>query len=242
MRCDFIKFTDTSTDTDPVSLQFGRKCMAFRLYISVDGTFISHTYYIPDNLYAVWRYQGWSFVAQSGGAYIFESCNYYPEGQEIDATWKTAQAFAIMSFIFGFFLMIGSCVFACAQDNTNVSTRGWLAPFYLLLTLFQGLSLLFMNSNACNSNVQVKYQTETTYAEFPETCSLNTGANLIISATVLWFAAAVSSFGAARMAKTDQGGEDAQADLDAELADKVEAAKVDNEEEAAKGAESGIAQ
>ena len=95
-----------------------------------------------------------------------------------------------------------------------------------------------MSSNACNNNAQVKQQNRLG-SDFPETCSLNTGANLIISATVLWFAAALSSYGAARMAKKDEGGE---ADVDVELADKVEAAKAENEEEAAKVAESGASQ
>ena len=244
MRCDFIKFTDTSTDTDPVSLQFGRKWWGYSIYQR--WIFICYTYkpcyfYILTNPVisgAVWRYQGWSWLASGGGLYVFESCLYYPEEQEIDATWKTAQAFAIITFIWGFFVMIASCVFGCAQGENgpaNVSTaRAWVAPNYLLLTIFQGLTLLLLNSNACNDNFLVEEANDTNPAEFPETCSLNTGANLIISATVLWFAAALASFSSARAAKQESGGE---ADADVELADKAEAAEAETGEEAAKEAE-----
>ena len=232
MRCDFIKFTDTSTD---ISLQFGRKWWGYSIYKRWILFFYLIYYSYPDIiLCAVWRYQGWSWLASGGGLYVFESCLYYPEEQEIDSMWKTAQAFAIIAFIMGLFVMIASCVFACAQDeNANVSTaRAWLAPNYLLLTLFQGLTLLLLNSNACKDNFLVQGATATNpTANFPETCSLNTGANLIISATVLWFAAALASFSAARTAKKESGG---GADVDVELADKKEA---ETGEEAAEEAE-----
>lgn len=173
LRCDFVKFTDTSgTSPDPVSLQFG-----------------------------MWRYLFYSLVANVDGLYVFESCHGYPDYQEIDPTWKTAQAFSILAFIFGLFALIFSCIFACTIDSDdNFARSSWFAPgLYLTTGLFQGLSLLLLSSNACKNNAIVKLAAQTTYATFPETCSMNTGAKLIISATAFWLAAAFVSFAARKV-------------------------------------------
>merc|ERR1712161_151621 len=65
------------------------------------------------------------------------------------------------------------------------------APLLLLTALFQGLTLIFLSSKACNDNALVALGDE---LDFPITCSLSTGANLCIAALVFWVAAAVSSF------------------------------------------------
>ncbi|KAL7532980.1 hypothetical protein ACHAXR_007656, partial [Thalassiosira sp. AJA248-18] len=174
MRCDFIQFKDESgiAADNPPTLQFG-----------------------------MWRYQSYTYAVNVDGAFIFETCNYYPNYQEIDPTWKTAQAFSILAFIFGIFVLVGACAFACTIDGEdNFLTKSWLAPaLYLTTAIFQGLSLLLLSSNACNKNLVVKTANQTTFAQFPDTCSLNTGANLIISATVMWFAAAFASFAARKI-------------------------------------------
>lgn len=148
------------------------------------------------------------------GLWIFETCHGYPDYQEIDPTWKTAQAFAVMSFIMGIFVLIASCIFACSMDrDDNFVTRSWLAPaMYFTTALFQGLSLLLLASNACKDNAIVQLATKTSlWATFPDTCSLNKGANLIISATVFWFAAGLASAAARWVGRSPvaEGGEEA---------------------------------
>ncbi|KAL9188860.1 hypothetical protein ACHAXT_011350 [Thalassiosira profunda] len=185
LRCDFVKFTDTSdVFADPPSLQFG-----------------------------MWRWQSYTVATNFDGTFIFESCVGYPEYQDVDATWKTAQAFSIMTFIMGFIVLIFSCVFACTIDAEaeNVSKQMWVPVLYLVTGLFQGLSLLLLSSNACNDNLVVKRADAESLATFPDTCSLNTGANLIISATVFWFCAAFAAIGARKIegSMEDDGEEDA---------------------------------
>lgn len=66
---------------------------------------------------------------------------------------------------------------------------------YLLVTICQGLVLLLLSSNACNSLVLKTLGVPSlSNMEFEETCGLATGANLVISATVFWFCAALTSF------------------------------------------------
>ena len=66
---------------------------------------------------------------------------------------------------------------------------------YLLVTICQGLVLLLLSSNACNSLVLKTLGVPgLNNFEFEETCGLATGANLVISATVFWFCAALTSF------------------------------------------------
>ena len=76
---------------------------------------------------------------------------------------------------------------------------------YLLVTICQGLVLLLLSSNACNSLVLKTLGVPgLNNFEFEETCGLATGANLVISATVFWFCAAVTSF-MANKAETVEG-------------------------------------
>ena len=47
----------------------------------------------------MWRWQSYTVATNFDGTFVFESCVGYPEYQDVDATWKTAQAFSIMTFI-----------------------------------------------------------------------------------------------------------------------------------------------
>ena len=80
-----------------------------------------------------------------------------------------------------------------------------MAPAYLLTAIFQGLTLLLLNSNAClnNSLVQDLEEGDLQDITFPDTCSLGQGANLVIAATSLWFAAGVASYAAHKAEKEE---------------------------------------
>lgn len=90
---------------------------------------------------------------------------------------------------------------------------------YLLLTICQGLVLLLLSSNACNSLVLKTLGVPSLRnIEFEETCGLATGANLVISATVFWFCAAVTSFMANRAERSEMAGGEGEAEKPAEEA------------------------
>merc|ERR1711971_944334 len=127
MRCNFIKFTDTSGTSDPISLQFG-----------------------------IWYYRFWSLVTSVDGTFIFESCHEYPDFVDLDASWKAARAFSALAAIFGIAIFLSSIVSSCVSSARDALVHGWMAPAYLLTATFQGLSLLLLNSNACKNNLQIK--------------------------------------------------------------------------------------
>ena len=112
-----------------------------------------------DNVYITnirWYYQSWAFVASTSGSYVFESCHGYPDYTAIDATWKAARAFGIISFILGIVMLVVASISACATSTGQAMlTHVWEAPAYILTAICQGLTLLLLSSNACNSDVLI---------------------------------------------------------------------------------------
>ena len=165
--CHFVSFT--STGSTPITIHFG-----------------------------LWYYQGWAFVQdQIQGTVLLESCYHYPDGTNIDSKWKTAAAFSIIALIIGgvttFWALLTGCMFPAEGGYTakDVTKNGFV---YLFICLCQGLTLLFLQSNACTNNsllAGLEEQVPDMKLDFPETCSLAAGANCSIAATVLWFVAAV---------------------------------------------------
>lgn len=164
LRCKFIKFTDTSGTSDPIDLHFG-----------------------------IWYYTYWSIVKSTDGLFLFESCHWYPDSIELDGSWKAARAFSVLAFISAIFVLFWTCAKACA-DVPRSTIPAWEAPVYLLTATFTGLTLLLLNSNACNENAMVRLQDAAlTNISFPDTCSMASGAKLALSSTVFFAAAAAMS-------------------------------------------------
>lgn len=178
IRCNFIKFVDTSGTSQPISREFG-----------------------------LWYYQYWATIFTTDGTYIVRTCHLYPDGLEFDASWKAARAFSILAFIFAFIIMFLKCAVSCATDPRQAASGSGpiVPPLYLVTSIFQGLTLLFLNSKACKDNALVEWGTAVV---FPDTCSISTGAKCIISATVFWAAAALASFGEQKALKEEQATND----------------------------------
>ena len=183
----------------------------------------------------LWYYAFYTWViVQSGSglslsAYQYNTCNSYENYTPIDPTWRTAQAFAIISFIFGVFTLVVGCLSSCitncfSKENGFVATYGWQAPLCLFTALCQGLVLLMLASSACNSSVLIGLGGRQTWnATFNETCSISTGGNLCVSAMFFWFCAAVTSFFAHKFEKEEDGDEGEVADVAAKKAEEGEA-------------------
>ena len=167
--CNFIQFTDISGTSEPISREFG-----------------------------IWQYQYWSMVFTVDADYIVKTCHGYNEEDIVfDASWKAAKAFSIMTFIFAIGILIAYCVAACADFEGGGEYSGTsqiMVPIYLIVALCQGLTLLFLNSNACKDNGLVDENLASGTIEFPDQCSLGPGAKIVISATVFWACAALTSF------------------------------------------------
>jgi len=127
MRCNFIKFTDVSGSSEPLSRSFG-----------------------------IYLYQFWATVITTDGSYIVKTCQEYPDTIELDGAWKAARAFTIITFVLVIILLIGKCCLMCNNPLAEVQTK-LDTPMYLLIALSQGLMLLLLSSNVCKSNPLVEF-------------------------------------------------------------------------------------
>lgn len=147
--------------------------------------------------FGIWSYQFWTIATSVGGSVIFESCHKYPSDVHVDPAWKAARAFSTLALIFGgmylFKNLISGCVAPLRQASRSESSA------FLLACIFQGLSLLLLNSSLCNDNVLLGELQSDAYGlgnvemVFPDTCSMSKGAKCAISAIVFWALAACTS-------------------------------------------------
>lgn len=147
--------------------------------------------------YGIWFYRGWySSVSSSGEVYVFESCYDYPEDTVYDANWKSAKAFNTMALIIGVggIAMSFALLAECVKPTRMMFQLG--GALDMVCCLFTGLTLLLLNSNACNNNLNIAvFERAFPMLDmtFPDTCTMGVGAKTTISATVLWFVAAISA-------------------------------------------------
>lgn len=80
-----------------------------------------------------------------------------------------------------------------------------MAPLFLLTAIFQGLTLLFLDSAVCKANPLLN---DVGGFIWPDTCAISTGAKCFISATVFWIAAAISSFKGQKALEEELAGTD----------------------------------
>ncbi|KAL9181705.1 hypothetical protein ACHAXT_012048 [Thalassiosira profunda] len=167
--CNFVSFTSTTGFTQPVAVQFG-----------------------------LWSYQFWTVATSIGGSVIFESCHKYPSETNVDGSWKAARAFSILALIFGGVFLLKNLISGCITPLRRASISE--GPAFLAAGVFQGLSLLLLQSSVCKDNDlmrQLERDAErlgNVGMSFPDTCSVSTGANCAIAATVIWALAALTSY------------------------------------------------
>jgi hypothetical protein len=145
----------------------------------------------------LWNYKSYeTFWTQSDNTiYIqtFATCSKYPEGTMVDPKWKTAQAFTIIATVLG-----GLAAIAMTTATCQAPTGYWksYAGLLLLVCASQGLTLLFLRSNACaahnmtlNTDAEDLFDTQGTVAK----CKLSSGGILSACAVAVWFFAALFS-------------------------------------------------
>ncbi|KAL7552950.1 hypothetical protein ACHAWF_016191 [Thalassiosira exigua] len=129
------------------------------------------------------------FTSKHGGLDIefgpWRGCIRHDQGEHIiDSSWKASRAMVILSVIFATALFLSALVTVIFKRNP--ATR--CEPFAWILTaIFQGLTLLLLNSNVCKDSGVVE-QLFGVYGSYSTTCYMSTGAKLAISAM------AISSF------------------------------------------------
>jgi len=158
---------------------------------------------------------------------LFKGCGSYPSGTTYDAYWKTAGAMTIIAVVIGaicsFALYFASCM--------SFGDGAWKSFGYLLIcnTLFQGLTLLFLSSNACSdSRDYIQAEGFEGRFELSGGCEMASGAKMAIAATVLWFVAGLATLKTPNPSPDDQLAQEVVAE--AQKTDAADEEKADNEE------------
>uniref|UniRef100_A0A7S2XLM7 MARVEL domain-containing protein n=1 Tax=Attheya septentrionalis TaxID=420275 RepID=A0A7S2XLM7_9STRA len=124
-----------------------------------------------------------------GNFYVDKRCiNYDGDDMNPDAKWKTAKAFTIFALVFGSLL---PCV-SCFMPNLYKP----IGACMLLVCLFQGLTMLILDSNLCKNNsvindINNEIPDIAADERFPTECSRDWGFNSNIACVVFWFVTAM---------------------------------------------------
>ena len=153
---------------------------------------------LPTLNFGVWLQQKVSYAVVNGQIYVGDTCVDYYSSTDIDSKWKVTRAFAVIAPVFG---IIAICLLfpSCRGDGGGTTSK--IGGVVLLLTsLFQGLTLLILGSNACDaSNVIL------VYTSYEQVCSFGWGTKLNISACVLFFVAGALMMAGAKREGTSGG-------------------------------------
>ena len=132
---------------------------------------------------------------------LYKGCGSYPSDIPYDALWKTAGAMTIISVVIGAICTFALYFASCMSLGDGV----WKMFGFLLIsnTLFQGLTLLFLSSNACSDDRDYIQNVEGTF-ELAGGCEMASGAKLAIAATVLWLVAGLLTLKTTNPSPDDQ--------------------------------------
>jgi hypothetical protein len=159
---------------------------------------------VPGNADATLYVSPWNFrtkgaVQVNDEVWVYNTCQYYSSleddagfGFTVDAKTRTVWAFSIMTPILGGLLICMACLGPCR----TVPPSQWkcLGNLFIILSIFQGLTLLVQSSSICKNNPIMQYLevADVSLADtFPDTCERATGYILNIVAVVCWFLAGV---------------------------------------------------
>ena len=162
---------------------------------------LSFTPNAGDTVYVgVFQYKTKSLVEWHGNTYVYNHCESYESLKNnfsfdytVDKKWKVTKAFSIITPILGGIFLVICRLFACY----------WLSPsiwkltgiVFLLCSLFQGLTLLVIQSDVCKDNPAINFINSTSTAlgrQYPSECAWDVGFKLSIAAVPLWFVAGLA--------------------------------------------------
>ncbi|KAL3918470.1 MAG: hypothetical protein SGILL_004219 [Bacillariaceae sp.] len=144
-----------------------------------------------------WNYRTKGAWTVDNTTFIYTTCRSYGAlendfgfGYSVDALTRTVWSFSIMTPIIGGLLIFAACLGPC----TTVNPSRWkcIGIVFVLLTIFQGLTLLVEASSICRDNPVLQYLASAApeLAEtFPDTCEWATGFGLNIASVICWFLA-----------------------------------------------------
>lgn len=146
--------------------------------------------------FGIWTYETLLTSGRTGDTY--GACVSYdynssssPPPFERDAKWRCAMAFSVITGIVGGLICVVFWMSPCCYpSNVLASTWKCMGLCLFFVTLFQGLTLMFLNGPVCEPSEI------TTHEGIPASssgCDKIWGANMSIAAVVLWFLSGISA-------------------------------------------------
>lgn len=180
-NCNFVQFTTDDQDTG-LSLGFG-----------------------------LWSHSWYAISSSLNGSIVFQACIGYGS-TAIDKSMMAARIFSLLALALGGTFFFANIISGCVTPNKRATsyTRSE-GVAYLLTSLFQGLSLLLLNSTTVCTNNRLINQLQSEIdarehvrIEFDDTCTISTGARCCIAAIVFWFLAGLASCQATSAARKEE--------------------------------------
>jgi hypothetical protein len=157
----------------------------------------------------LFRYQ--KFGVDNGMFHVDNTCtSYATTAITVDTNWMAARTFGILTLIIGgihllLLLLVGVCIHSSdSGSERKMSIMKIISPWvYLLCCLFQGLTLLILNSQLCNNsnnnNNSIRQSVENlltraTIQWSDNGCSMESGSKMATSSVVFWLLACILSF------------------------------------------------
>lgn len=137
---------------------------------------------LPSMSIGVWNYQTVNVGTINGDIFVLKTCSAYSDSIDVDSYWKAARAFSIMAPVLGFLLV--ASVF-CLRGGMGRKAAGM--KLIVLVTTMQGLTLLMLKSESCESVPLPLVE-----SLYTGSCQLASGAYVSIAATVCWFLAGLA--------------------------------------------------
>jgi len=150
-----------------------------------------------------WSYRTNNYALVGNDIWVIETCRSYRYldkdldfPYEIDSKTRAVMAFSILAAIFGILGCMLSFSAACG-GNANESTFKSMGGMFLLVGLFQSLTLMIQSSSICSDNPVMQYLDSGIVDAniFSNECEWGSGYKAIISSVVFWFVAAFASLG-----------------------------------------------
>lgn len=121
---------------------------------------------------------------------VGNTCVGYPNGSKFDTKWNSSIGLSITSWVLAGLAGVSLCMTSCVPKFKQPKI---LAMILLIITLFQGLTLLVLSSDNCKADKNPVFlafpQLQQYYADG---CTMGRGTSMNIAATVLYFLAAVA--------------------------------------------------
>jgi hypothetical protein len=151
------------------------------------------------------------FGVDNGMFHVDNTCtSYATTAIAVDTNWMAARTFGILTLIIGgihllLVLLVGVCIRSRSSSYEKRMrimkiTSPWV---YLLCCLFQGLTLLILNSQLCNNNnsntntirqAVERLLTRATIQWSENGCTMESGSKMATSSVVFWLLACILSF------------------------------------------------